>query len=191
MKILIVQGHPDPNQTHLGHALATAYADGARDAGHEVRKIAIADAPVTFIRSQADFEGGTVPAYATEAQEAILWADHLVFLFPLWMGTMPALLKAWIEQVFRYGFALAKTENGYKRMLKHKTGRIVVTMGMPAIFYRAYFGAPGTKVLRRPILGVSGVGPIRQTFIGRVDSLGEAGVRRWCDRLHNFGADGA
>lgn len=36
----------------------------------------------------------------------ILWADHIVFLYPLWLGHMPALLQAFLEHALRLGIAL-------------------------------------------------------------------------------------
>ena len=65
------------------------------------------------------------------------WAQHWVFLFPLWHGTMPALLKGFLEHIFRPGFAMEYQKNGFpKRLLAGRSARIVVTMGMPVLLYR-------------------------------------------------------
>jgi putative NADPH-quinone reductase len=60
--------------------------------------------------------------------------------FPLWLASMPALLKGFFEQALRPGFALGPTEPGrmWKKLLKGRSARIVVTMGMPALVYRWY-----------------------------------------------------
>ncbi len=186
--ILIIDGHPDSNSARLCHALTQAYEEGATAAGYMVELCRLADQPVSFMRSKSEFEDGDVPDYAKVGQEAILRADHIVLVFPLWLGTMPAMLKAWMEQTFRYGFAMEVHERGFKRLLKGKSARVIVTMGMPAFFYRLYFFAHGTGVLKRSIFGFAGIGPIRQTLIGGVDQLGDAGVRKWCKKLRTYGA---
>lgn len=119
-KIMLVQGHPDAAEPHYCHALENAYVDGAREAGHEVRVIRIAELKFPLLRSAAEFSGELPPTLANSA-EALKWADHLVLIYPLWLGTMPALVKAWLEQVFRPGVALEQTEGWPKRLLKNKS----------------------------------------------------------------------
>src|SRR6266545_4890772 len=101
--ILIIQGHPDAGVRHFGHALADEYAKGAEDGGHEVTRIDVAALEFPILRTKEDFEKGTPCDSIKVAQEAIIWATHVVILYPLWLGSMPALLKAFFEQVFRPG----------------------------------------------------------------------------------------
>ncbi|MFC3613950.1 NAD(P)H-dependent oxidoreductase [Lutimaribacter marinistellae] len=187
MNILIVQGHPDHSEPHLCHALAEAYAEGAREGGHELRRITVADLPITFLRSARDYAEGEPPYYAKEAQEAVMWADHMMVVFPLWVGGMPALLRAWFEQSFREGFVMEIRDGRVLRHLKGKSARLVVTMGMPSLFYRWYFGQPGTKLLRRSVLGFAGVRPVRQTLIGMVDKLTPAKAEKLFSHMRDLG----
>ena len=194
-RILILQGHPDASARHLNHALAEAYADGARQAGHEVRVVEIARLDFPLLRSQHEWEHAPLPAGLQAAQDDIAWAQHLVICFPLWLGDMPALLKGFLEQVARPGFAFKgdAAERGsnpfmYKG-LKGRSARLVVTMGMPALVYRWIFRARGVGLLKRNILGFVGISPVRDTLIGMVDRLGEAGVRRWQQRMRALGAE--
>lgn len=85
------------------------------------------------------------------AQEIIAWANHLVIIYPLWLGTMPALLKAFLEQVARPGFAISRETGGvsWKRMPAGRSARVVITMGMPTLVYRWWFGAHSLKNLER------------------------------------------
>ena len=161
--IAIIQGHPDTSVRHYGHALADEYAKGAEDGGHEVKRIEVAQLEFPILRTKDDFEKGVAPEMIKQAQSTISWADHLVILYPLWLGSMPALLKAFFEQVFRPGFAFKYGESGKlpKKCFTGKSARIVVTMGMPAFVYRWIFLAHSLKNLERNILGSSGIGPIR------------------------------
>ena len=102
-RLAIVQGHPDPAGNRLCHALADAYAEGAAATGHQVMRIEVARLDFPILRTQRDFETGQVPESLVEARDAIVSAQHVSMIFPLWHGTMPALLKAFIEQVMRPG----------------------------------------------------------------------------------------
>jgi len=98
-RIAVIQGHPDAAGAHYGHTLADAYAQGALAAGHALRRIEVAQIDFPWLRSKAEWEQGALPVSLQEAQAAIQWANHLVFVFPLWLGGMPALLKGFLEQV--------------------------------------------------------------------------------------------
>lgn len=189
-RILVVQGHPDPINAHLGHVLANAYADGAQKAGHTVRRVEVAALEFPLLRTQQDWENGVLPHSLAQAQADIEWAQHLVLFFPLWLGDMPALLKGFLEQVARPGFAFkAEGDNPMgQKGLKGRSARVVVTMGMPALLYRWYFRAHSVKSLERNVLGFVGISPVNETLIGMVDKLGLEGVRKWTDKLHKLGA---
>lgn len=191
-RILLIQGHPDPAGGHLCHALAEAYAEGAAAAGHVLRRTEVARLDFPMLRTQADWEHGTVPASLAPAQQDILWAQHMLLLFPLWMGDMPALLKAFIEQVARPGFAGETAADGAMppKALKGRSARIVVTMGMPALVYRWYFRAHSLKSLERNILGILGVAPVHETLIGGVAQMDAVHADRWLKKLRTLGRDG-
>lgn len=190
-RIGIIDGHPDPEPAHFGHALAEAYRQGAEERGHSVRMVRLCEMDVPLLRSQREWEKGALPAALGEAQDAIGWAEHLVIVFPLWLGGMPAVLKAFLEQVLRPGFAFKNSSGGMGiELLKGRSARIVVTMGMPAFVYRWYFGAHSLKSLRRSILGFVGIGPIRTTIIGSVASIGDAKHRQWLDAMRAYGRKG-
>jgi putative NADPH-quinone reductase len=189
-RITIIQGHPDPAGKRFCHALADAYAAGAEAAAREVRRIEVSNLDFTLLRTQADWETGTPPASIVTAQEAIGWAEHLVVVYPLWQGMMPALLKGFFEQVFRPGFAKTSDPRLWMSLLKGRSARIVVTMGMPALFYRWYFGAHGLKSLERSILAFIGVRPIRETLVGMVEALSEKRRKAWLEKLRALGERG-
>ncbi|NCT83514.1 MAG: NAD(P)H-dependent oxidoreductase [Comamonadaceae bacterium] len=188
MNILLIQGHPDVSQHHLCHALADAYAAGARQGGHEVRVVDVARLDFPLLRSQQDWEQGAVPAALAPVQRDIEWAGHVVLFFPLWLGDMPALLKAMLEQVARPGFAIGQGRGNPAKLLKGRSARVVVTLGMPALVYRWYFRAHSVKSLERNILGFVGFAPVHETLVGGVEQLGERGVAKWLARLREAGA---
>jgi len=188
-RILILQGHPDADAPHLCHALAESYAAGACEAGHELRQVDVARLDFPLLRSQQDWEQGTLPPGLRQAQEDIAWAQHLLIVFPLWLGEMPALLKGFLEQVARPGFAF-KAEGGNpfgRKGLQGRSARVLVTMGMPALVYRYYFRAHSLKSLERNILGFVGIAPIHETLVGMVGQLKPAQVQAQQEKLRRLG----
>ena len=205
-RITILQGHPDPSGRHFCNALAEAYAEGARSAGHAVRCIEVTKLDLPLLRSPEDFYQGVAPPDVAAAQDAIRWADHLLIIYPLWYGHCPAVLHAFLEQAFRPGFAVGADASvlRHRGLLKGKSARIVVTMGMPAAFYRWFYGAYSLKSLERNILRFSGLGPVRTTLIGLVGAgaevaaarkaiptlAGPAARERWLRKLRALGVRG-
>jgi len=191
-RIAVIQGHPDPEPKHLCRALAEAYADAAFRAGHEVKQIDLARLDFPFLRTQADFEQGAVPDSLKPAQMAILGAEHIVLVFPLWLGTMPALVKAFLEQVLRPGFAFSYQASGFPaKKLTGRSARLVVTMGMPVFAYRWWFLAHGVKCLERSILGGVGIHPIRESFFGGVGNARDTTRQKWLEQMRDLGRRGA
>lgn len=186
-RILLIDGHPDPDRAHFVHALADAYAEGA--AGHEVRRLNVAELDFPLVRSQREWSETAAPPAIEQAQEAILWAEHIVILYPLWLGDVPALLKAFLEQVMRPGFAFAYRGKGLpEKRLKDRSARIIVTMGMPAFFYRLVYRAHTLKSLERNILNFVGIKPVAATVIGQVDAGAEA-REKWLEEIRELGRE--
>ena len=185
-RIVIIQGHPDPADGRYGRALARAYAEGAEAAGHEVRRIEVAGLDFPLVRERAAWEKGDPPDSIAAAQEDLRWAGHVVLFYPLWLGSMPALLKAFLEQVMRPAFAFGGAPGSRAGALRGRSARVVVTMGMPAVVYRWYFGAHSLKSLERNILRFCGIRPVRASLVGAVE--GSAHRReRWLQRMQALG----
>jgi len=190
-RILIILGHPDPRPERLCRALAEAYHAGANESGFEVAVIDVARLDFSSLKSRLEWEA-PIPESLRVPQEALAWAEHIVIIFPLWLGTMPALLKAFFEQVLRPGFALeAKGPGRWEKKLSGRSARIIVTMGMPAFLYKWYFRAHGIKSFERNVLDFVGIGPIHETLIGMVEGRDPATRQRWLARATGLGRRGA
>lgn len=188
-RILIVQGHPDRQRDHLCHLLAKAYAEGAAACGHEIEWLEPAHLRFPLLASRAEWEHGTLPPQLCAAQDAIRRAEHLVFIYPLWLGDMPAMLKAFLEQVSRPGMFVnfADGKVSHTRLLQGRTARVVISTGMPGLAYRWLSGAHSLKLMRRHFLGDAGVAPVRSTVVGSATSMSAEQVARWRRRLHELG----
>lgn len=190
-RIALIDGHPDPDRARFVHALADSYRAGAADGGHEVKRIELATLEFPLLRSRAAWEMDAPPPAIADAQAILAWADHYAIFYPLWLGDMPALLKAFLEQALRPGFAIDPKGAGLDSgLLRGKSARLVVTMGMPAIFYRFYFGAHSVKSFERNILKLVGIKPVRHTLVGGVEGSPDDREKA-LDTLFELGQAGA
>jgi putative NADPH-quinone reductase len=124
------------------------------------------------------------------AAEAIAWAEHLVLLYPLWLGDVPALFKGFLEQVARPGTAFRYCEKGMpEKLWTGRSARIVVTMGMPGALYRLFYRAHSLKSLERNILKFVGIAPVSSTVIGMVEASPERRAE-WLDHVQQLARHG-
>jgi putative NADPH-quinone reductase len=186
-KICIIQGHPDLGGQHLCHALASAYQQGAIEAGHEVSVIDIAGLTFDVLRDPTMMLQPPNDAIAA-AQKTIRDAEHFMIIYPLWLGTMPALVKAFFEQLACGEFMMGKSEKGWPiGKLKGRSARLVVTMGMPSAAYSLFWGAHGVRGFESGILGIAGIGPIRETLFGPVNDNPKQAAK-WLAKMATLGA---
>jgi putative NADPH-quinone reductase len=186
-KIAIIVGHSQ--RETLCESLGEAYRTGAIGAGHEVR---------LFVLSHMNFDPILREGYRKEqplepdlraAYDAMAWADHWVFVFPLWCGDMPAIMKGFIERVLQPDLIKRKdTENAMNwRIFENKSARIVMTMGMPVMVYRFWYGGHALKLLKRNILHFIGVKPVRETLFGMVAGVPNETRLGWIKEAENLG----
>ncbi len=189
--VCVIDAHPDPASGHFVSALADACARGALDGGHDVTRIRVADIPLEFMQTAEEF-AALPDGPVRQAQEKIAAADHVVVVFPLWLGMVPARLKAFIEQVGRGEFFLGTGGDSSKwpaQKMKGKSARLVVTMGMPGFAYGLIFGGHSLKGLAKGVFGMAGFRPVRRTVIGGVGALDDTARTRWLARMEGWGRE--
>ncbi len=186
-RILVVLGHPDPEPGHLCRALADAYVAGAREAGHEVRRVDVSALDFPVLRKPSDFWKAEPHEALMPAVEGFRWAEHVVLVFPLWHGMLPAYFKAFLEQVLRPGLAYEETGRFPRGLFGGRSARIVVTMAMPASFYRLWYHSHGVKALEHNMLRLVGIKRIHTTMFGMADSASEAIRSGWLGTMAQLG----
>ncbi|MCK6371631.1 MAG: NAD(P)H-dependent oxidoreductase [Gammaproteobacteria bacterium] len=192
-RILVIDGHPDPQPERFVHALADSYRAGAESAGHDVRLVRVAELDFPLLRTAHDYRHGELPPVIRAQQQLLLWAQHVAVLFPLWLGSTPALLKGYFEQALRPDFAFgAERGRGLpEKLLKGRSARVIVTMGMPGMFYTLVYRAHSLRSLERNILAFVGFAPIRDTVIGSVEELDAAARDGWLATVRRLGRRGS
>jgi len=186
-KIMIVVGHPSPGS--YCEALGEAYRRGAESGGHQAQVFALAR--MTFdavLREGYRREQPLEPALVA-ARQALSASDHLVFVFPLWCGDMPAIMKGFIERILQSDLLKIQAAGGKGdwKILKGKSARVIMTMGMPGWFYRWYFGAHALKLLKRNILKFMGVSPVHSTIYGMIEAVGDDTRKQWLREVEALG----
>ena len=190
-RILVILGQPQ--RQSFGAALAQAYAEGARASGAEVRELFLGD--LKFDPAGA-MNHSSPPALETDlvmAQETIKWAEHLVFVYPIWWGTIPALLKGFIERVFLTGFAVNFHDNSplWDKLLTGRSAHLIVTLNTPSWIYRWVYGRPGHNTMKKTILEFCGIKPVRITEVGPMRNSTDAKRKQWMAQVRALGVDHA
>ena len=144
-KVLIIQGNPDKES--FCYALAESYKKGALGSKADVKEIKIREIEFNPNLSFGYKKRVELEEDLIESQHLIKWADHLVFIYPTWWGTMPALLKGFIDRVFLPGFGFQYRDDSvwWDKLLKGKSARLIVTMDTPPWYFRLIYGQPGHK----------------------------------------------
>jgi 1,4-dihydroxy-2-naphthoate polyprenyltransferase len=180
LKVLIVVGHP--RKASLCGALARAYRKGAAQAGAELRELWLAD--LRFDRDVHSFDPEVQPVEkdVRHARELITWADHLVFVYPTWWGTMPGLLKGFLDRVLAPRFAFEDLPNGsWRPLLGGRSADLITTMDTPGWAYRWIYRAPGHNAMKRASLGFCGIATSRVLRFGPIKDSSPEQRRAWLE----------
>ncbi len=186
-KIVIINGHPNPNAFNFG--IAAAYQEGAKLSGAEVREITIAnlkfDPNLKFgYQQRMELEPDLLQAW-----EGIKWADHLVWVHPVWWGGLPAITKGFIDRLFLPGMAFSYRENSvfWNKLLKGKTARIITTVDQPGWYYWLFFGKPSVNQLKKSTLQFCGISPVKITYLGIIKTSNANQREKWLQKINRLG----
>ena len=185
-KILIINAHPNPES--FCAAICDSYKKGAEGSKAEIKEIVIRN-----LKFNPNLEFGYSKAMELEpdlqeAWEKILWAEHIVWIHPVWWGGMPAISKGFIDRVFRPGFAFKFREGGmWDKLLTGRTAHIITTMGAPSWYHRFILGAPGVTQLKNATLEFCGIKPVKVTYIGGMGNSTAECRAGWLTKIEQMG----
>ncbi len=186
-KILIINGHPNSDSFNFG--LFDAYKKGASSHGAEIKEIVIKD--LMFNPNlQFGYQKRTeLEPDLLDAWEKIKWADHLVWVHPVWWGGLPAITKGFIDRLFLPGFAFQYRENSvwWDKLLKGKTAHIITTLDQPSWFYRFAYGRPSVNQLKKSTLEFCGINPVKVTYVGPLKNMELSKRNKWLEKIEIMG----
>ena len=186
-KILIINGHPDKESFNF--ALAEAYKKGAKQSNVEIKEINIRE--LNFnpnlqfgYRKRTELEPDLL-----EAQDKLKWADHLVWIHPVWWGSVPAIMKGFLDRILLPGFAFNKRENSlwWDKYFTGKTARIICTLDQPAWYYKWIYGNPSHNAMKKVTLEYIGAKKVRITAIGPIRLSKEEFRAKWLRKVEKLG----
>ncbi len=188
MNVLIINGHPGKNT--FNHALVDAFIKGTKKSNADIKTLEVSDMNLKLDMIGYDKEQ-PISENIKQAQEMVSWADHLVWIYPTWWATVPAMLKAFFEQVFISGFAFKykKSKHFVKwdKYLEGKSAQIISTMDSPPWYYRLLIGDPGFKTLK-DIMNFCGIKPVKKTYFGSVKVSTEKQRQKWLEKAEQLGS---
>ncbi|AXB58431.1 NAD(P)H-dependent oxidoreductase [Flavobacterium fluviale] len=186
-KILIINGHPNPDSFNFG--IAESYKKGAETSGVIIESITVAslnfNPNLKFgYQKRTELEPDLV-----ESWEKIKRADHLVWVHPVWWGGLPAITKGFIDRLFLPRMAFQYRENSvwWDKLLKGKTAHIITTLDQPSWYYRFLYGRPSVNQLKKSTLEFCGVSPVKVSYIGIIKGSEEKQRKKWLEKVYNFG----
>jgi putative NADPH-quinone reductase len=187
--ILIINGHPDAESFNF--ALAEAYRNGAKQTGSEVKEIVIRDLKFNPNLTSGYHKRTDLEPDLLEAWEKIQWAQHMVWVHPVWWGGLPAITKGFIDRLFLPGMAFQHRENSvwWDKLLAGKTAHIITTLDQPSWYYRFMFGKPSVNQLKKSTLEFCGVKPVKVTFVGPIKNSNEEFRKNCLAKIETFGRE--
>lgn len=187
--IVIIDGHPDTES--LSASLAKAYKKGAENGGFETKLIKLRDLNFNLNLEYGYRKRTTLEPDLEETIGYLKDADHLVFVFPIWWGTFPALLKGFIDRTFLPGITYTPSEGlKWGKLLTGKTGRIITTMDAPVWYNRFYYKSPASNSIKKATLQYCGVTKIGITEFSPVKSSTIQQREKWLEKVEILGKKG-
>ncbi len=186
-KILIINGHPDKESFSFG--LSEAYKIGAEKSNAKIKEINIRE-----LNFNPNLEFGyrkrtELELDLLDAQDKLKWADHIVWVYPVWWSSVPAMMKGFLDRILLPGFAFNKRENSLlsDKCLTGKSARIICTMDQPTWFYKLVYRSPSHNAMKKGTLHYIGVKKVRITAIGPIRLSTEEFRAKWLNKVEKLG----
>lgn len=187
--ILIINGHPDKES--FCYALAESYRKGAETGSAKCKVLNLIDLKFNPILVNGYRKVMVLEQDLIQAQKDILASDHLVFVYPNWWSTYPALLKGFIDRVFLPNFAFKYREKSplWDKLLTGKTAQLIVTSDTPGWYYWLVNRRPGNNSMKIGVLEFSGIKPVKIKTFGPIKSSNEGQRRKWLKEAQQLGRE--
>jgi len=188
-KIFILLGHPN-NDDIFNKSLADAYEKGAKEAGHEVKRMNLGDMQFDSVLHKGYKVIQQLEPDLLVFQENIKWCEHFVVIYPTWWTSMPAQLKGLFDRAWISGFAFRFKPSGlWNKLLGGRSAHVFTTMGAPAFFEYLFFGNV-TKLLKNNLLKFAGFSPVCTTWIGNAEKMKIEARQKWFVKMERLGCLG-
>ena len=189
-EVVVILGHPDSDSYCA--ALAQTYVSSATKAGHNATLFVLGDMEFDPILRQGYKQVQPLEPDLLALKAAIERAQHLVFVYPTWWGTMPALLKGMFDRLFVPGFAFKyrKPDSAlWDKLLKGRSAQVIVTMDTPGWYYRFVYKLAGHHLIKRCILEFCGIKPVAIHAMGPVKGSSSGQRQTWLSDVQRLASN--
>ena len=125
-----------------------------------------------------------------QALELMKWADHMVWVHPVWWSGLVAIAKGFIDRLFLSGLTYETIPNSHrmKGLLTDKIAQIISTLDHPSWYYRWFSKARSENQLKQS-LKLCGIKTIDVKYIGIVKYSTDKQRKQWLNKVEKLGAD--
>ncbi len=186
--VLVILGHGSNNS--FSAAVADTYTQAAKSAGHAVRILRLGELQFDALLHGSNPHQQALEPDLLAAQDSIQWAQHIAWVFPVWWGSVPALLKGFLDRTFTSGWAY-KFNGGSSfpiPLLKGRTAHLLVPMDTPPWYYRWVYCMPAIHQMRKTTLEFCGIHPTKTLMLGPIIHSTVAQREAWLQKVGALGA---
>lgn len=183
-KIFVIQCNPKEHS--LKEEYVNAYIETAKNNGHNIKIVNLYDLDIAYLNFSGEKLDTTLTPELKQAQDNILWADQLVFVYPVWCLGIPAIMKAFIERVFQEDVVCKYSEMGPSPLLKDKTAVIMQSYSMPSFFMKYYYGDIPMKWWNIVLTKWCGPKIIKRFDFDMLENVSEKKKQKWIKDIKKF-----
>lgn len=176
----------NPKEHSKKEVYVQTYVEEAKKCGHDVRIINLYNLNIDYLRFKGDEMDCSLTDELKEAQDNILWADQLVFVYPIWWFSIPALMKSFIENVFTEGVVSELKKRVPKPLLKEKTSVIMQSYSMPYFAMKYFYGDIPIKWWKIILTDWCGPKIIKRFDFDMIDAVSEKRKQKWIKDIKKF-----
>lgn len=185
-QIIIINAYP--YEEPFSWELQKRYKTGALAAGHSVAEIFLKDLRFDLNLSMGYRKLPELEPDLKMAQEEITKANHLVFIYPVWWGTYPALMKGFIDRVFLPGFAFKFLPGQeHEKYLQGKSARLLVNLDSSLWVHKYNMSSPGETALKTATLEFCGVSPVKISYFPELRRASQSLKQQWFSKMESLG----
>jgi len=185
--ILIINGHPDKES--YNYAISSAYYKGTVESDANVKSLNLIDLKFNLNLQYGYRKRTTLEPDLIDAQEKLKWANHIVWIYPVWWGSIPAIMKGFLDRVLLPGFAFKKREGSvwWDKYFTGKTSRIICTLDQPPWYYKFINRSPSHYAMKKLTLNFIGIKSVKITTIGPLRLSTDEFRKKWLMKIERLG----
>ncbi|MDR0704370.1 MAG: NAD(P)H-dependent oxidoreductase [Planctomycetaceae bacterium] len=156
MKILVILGHPKTGS--FNHVLAETAVQTLRELGHEVlfHDLYKEQFDPVLPTDEEKLDESELPEFLRQYLAELRASQGLIFIHPNWWGGPPAILRGWIDRVFRQNSVYNFTPNGPVSYIGDKIVQIFSTSNTPRDIEVKMYGDPVENFWKVIVFGLLG-----------------------------------